>query len=105
VKRWEGDAGMDTRQVPDWYVEAIQMMGHADGVLRDLQFDLLDFMERQHPDWEVRRELERLAQALHGAAGMPALVEMAAHRVVHEQHKRTEPAKRGAESPRRAALG
>lgn len=95
---------MHTRQVPDWYVEAIQMMGRTDSVLRDLQFDLLDFMERQHPDWEVCRELERLVQALHGAAGIPALVEMAAHRVVHE-HKRTEPAKRGSESSRRAALG
>jgi hypothetical protein len=93
---------METSRVPDWYVEAIQMMGHTDGILRDLQFDVLDFMERQHPDWEVRRELERLVQALDGAAGIPVLVEMMAHRVVRKC-KPAGSARRLAEAPGRAA--
>jgi hypothetical protein len=75
---------MDMRQVPDWYVEAVQMMGHTDGVLRDLQFDLLNFMERQRPDWRVCGELQGLLEALRGAAGAVALVEMTTRRVVCE---------------------
>jgi HEAT repeat protein len=73
--------GMDTRSVPDWYVEAVHMIGHTDGVLRNLELELLDFMQ-QCPDWRVQRELLGLVDSLHGTAGALALVAMAARRSV-----------------------
>jgi hypothetical protein len=66
--------------VPDWYVEAVEMIGHTDGVLRNLELELTDFMERQDPDWRVQRELLGLVDSLHGTAGVLALVAMATRR-------------------------
>ena len=75
---------MDTRQVPDWYPETTQMIRHTDGILRNLELELLDFLERQQPDWRVRGELERLVDALHGTAGALALVEMETRNAVRD---------------------
>jgi hypothetical protein len=92
---------MDTRQVPDWYVEAVQMIGHTGGILRDLELELLDFMERQPPDWRVWSELERLVESLHGTAGALALVEMTTRNAIREVMSASPPAV----SPKRAAAG
>lgn len=34
--------------VPDWYVEAVQVIRHTEGILRNLELELLDFMARQY---------------------------------------------------------
>jgi hypothetical protein len=75
---------MDTSQLPDWYPETTRMIRHTGGILRNLELELLDFMERQQLDWRVRGELERLVEALHGTAGALALVEMETRNAVRE---------------------
>jgi hypothetical protein len=95
---------MDTSQVPDWYPETTQLIRHMDGILRNLELEFLDFMERQQPDWRVRGELERLVEALHGTAGALALVEMETRNAVREVG-RAGAASRPATPPLRAASG
>jgi hypothetical protein len=73
---------MGKGQLPEWYLEAVQMVQQTDGVLRHLELGLLDFMERQRVDWRVRSELERLIAALHGTAGALAMVEVTARRTI-----------------------
>jgi hypothetical protein len=77
-------ARMQATPVPGWYVQAVQMIGHTDGILRNLELELLDFMDRQSLDWRVQRELLGLVEALHGTAGALALVEMAMRSAVRQ---------------------
>lgn len=64
------------RQVPESYVASLDAVQHADGVLREVEIALLDFLESKDADIRVSAAMAKLLDALHGGMGQLALVEM-----------------------------
>ncbi|MGA7983503.1 MAG: hypothetical protein WCA32_25175 [Chromatiaceae bacterium] len=82
---------MSPEQIPDWYVEALRIVQRTDGILRNTEIKLLDFIETEEADIRVRTEMERVLDALHGTIGTLALVEMTARNALDDSALRTLP--------------
>jgi hypothetical protein len=92
VKRcWEVEVVVNPRQVPDSYLASLDAVQHADGVLREVEFALIDFLETKDADVRVSAEMVRLLDALHGVMGQLALVEMTTRKLFDEPARRCVP--------------